>query len=86
MTHTVEQLQSHIKGLSAQLEASKQIINEANQVNLTLRTNIILYQQSYEEAIKETKALQAEVAELIKKVNDLGVDQDNKAKDKPKVA
>ncbi len=45
----IEQMNQHIKGLTAQLDAAKQMVNEALQTILQLKTNHNLLQNAYNE-------------------------------------
>lgn len=55
---------NNIKGLIAQLEASKQMCNELIQVSFQLRTNIVLMQQNSQEEAKKKCELEAHAASL----------------------
>lgn len=46
----VENLQGQIKSMAAQLDATKQMFNEAMASNLQLRTNINLLNQMHQES------------------------------------
>lgn len=66
-----DQLTSQIKGLNAQLEAYKQMLNEQLQTSVNLRTNIILYQQAHQEVSLKNTQLQKELDEANKKIEEL---------------
>lgn len=75
---TFEQLQQQVKGLTAQLEAHKQVVNENLHSIISLKTNIYLYQQAHQEACKLNGELQKEVergklqiADFAKKIAEL---------------
>lgn len=60
----IAQLISQNKGLAAQCEAAKQMVNEGLQVSLQLRTNLHIFQQANQEQATQIKTLQAELAAL----------------------
>lgn len=59
------QLQNQIKGLHAQLEATKQMLNESHGSQLQCRATIIIFQQQINESMKEIANLKAEKNNLI---------------------
>lgn len=59
----IAQLNAQIKGLAAQLEASKQMFNEAIQVNHHLRTNIFIFQQDQQQLIQDRTNLLNELSQ-----------------------
>lgn len=64
-------MSDQIKGLQAQLEASKQMFNEQlNNVHL-LRTQIVLFQQQAQEDALEKKRLDDNVKALTQKILEL---------------
>ena len=75
---TIESLQKdlntandNIKGLLAQLEAAKQMVNEGLSSNLQLRTNLNLFQQANQEYLNENHKLRSTVDALSKKILEL---------------
>jgi len=64
-------LKDQIKGVQAQLNASKQMFNETLEVNLNLRTNIILYQQAHQESLDKNKTLMDSVSTLSNEILEL---------------
>jgi chromosome segregation ATPase len=61
LQNELEIAKSNIKGLTAQLDAAKQMINEILASNLQLRTNVVLFQQSYQEVNQEKHVLKQEL-------------------------
>lgn len=83
MSQELQQAQSHIKGLSAQLEAANQFINDQVQSNLQLRTNLILYTQAHQEVSKANSNLikinsdfALQIKELNEKIVELSPEKD----------
>lgn len=75
---TIESLQKqtkemadHIRGLVAQLEASKQMLNEQLASNLQLRTNLNIFGQANQEYLVNEGKLKGEIEALISKINEL---------------
>ncbi len=72
------QANNNIKGLIAQLEASKQMLNEQLASNLQLRTNMHMFNQANQEFVKDNSKLKQEadnlkqhIITLVAKVNEL---------------
>lgn len=60
----IEQLNTIIKNLTAQMEATRQLLNETLQGSLNLRTNLLLLQQTNEEVNKQNHVLANKILEL----------------------
>ena len=69
-------LQDNVKGLEAQLNATKQMFNESMASNLQLRSSNILFQQNLQELHKEIGELKAKLSESPAPKNE---DQENAA-------
>ena len=67
----VKQLADNIKGLVAQLEASKQMLNEQLASNLHIRTNLQIFGNANKEYLENEARLNSIIAELNKKVDEL---------------
>lgn len=63
----VAQLQQQVKGLNAQLDAAKQMINESLTTSLQLRSNLNLLSATYSENLKKNAELEAKIKELTPK-------------------
>lgn len=61
--NTLEEAKNNIKGLEAQLNATKQMFNESMASNLQLRSSNILFQQNLQELHKELNELKAKLSE-----------------------
>lgn len=69
---------SQVQGLSAQLEAHQQMVNEGLQASVNLRTNLVLYQKAHKdvsagfnEQCKLNEQLNVQVKALTQEVADL---------------
>jgi outer membrane murein-binding lipoprotein Lpp len=67
----IEELENKVQGLTAHVDAIKQMFNEQTETNMNLRTNLLLFQKQYGELARLTQAqepvllsLNAKVAEL----------------------
>jgi chromosome segregation ATPase len=67
----IKQLQDHVKGLSAQLDACKQMFNETSNANLNMRSHIIVLNQHIQEQDGKLKSLADANQNLIKEVMEL---------------
>jgi hypothetical protein len=72
------QTQSQIKGLFAQLEAAKQMVNEGLQTSLQLRATLHIFQADNKDLARQKETMQkqidmhkAQIVELSKKVLEL---------------
>ena len=70
LQNQLDQANSNLKGLNANLEAHKQMLNETLQAVIQLRTNLVLYQQAH------TESSQAN-AELIKQLEFVKTENEN---------
>lgn len=68
----VESLKNHIKGLTAQCEASKQMLNETLASCMQLRTNMHVLSGQLQEAYTEMSELKRIKAENEKQIVELG--------------
>jgi uncharacterized coiled-coil DUF342 family protein len=75
---TIESLQKelnqhkeHIKGLVAQVEATKEMLNESFSTNLQLRTNINVIKRTYNEHVKESSVVKDELNAVKNELNAL---------------
>jgi chromosome segregation ATPase len=57
----IEQYKSHIRGLEAQLNACKAMLNDAHTTSLQLRSSLIIFQQDAQEIHRAKEDLQKEV-------------------------
>ncbi len=64
LQNQLDQANMNIKGLYAQLDATKQMLNEHLAANLQLRTNIVLLQQTNKDLSDETNVLKNQVLKL----------------------
>ncbi len=64
LQNELDQAKLTIKGLNAQLEATKQIANESLASNLQLRTNVVLFQQANQELNQEIHVLKDKLVAL----------------------
>lgn len=71
LINEVEGLKNSLKATTAQLDASKGMLNEYIQGALSLRSNIILFQQMAQDSINSNTALTNEVAQLKSQVDAL---------------
>lgn len=71
----LEQHMNEIKGLRAQLEAHKQMVNEGLAVGVQLRTNLVLFQQALQEANTEKENFKKQVDVLNLKLADAKASQ-----------
>ena len=58
---TKDQNEATLKTVQAQLEAHKQMINEALATNLSLRTQLVMFQQALTDANQKVTNLQVEL-------------------------
>jgi len=65
------QFQAQIKGLTAQLDATKQMLNESLANQLQLRSSLIIMQQSNQEFCKEIANLKGDKEKLLAQVTEL---------------
>ena len=75
----LENANNNIKGLNAQLEACKQMLNEYIAQNLQLRTNLVMCAQLNEEANKNINDLKTQLVKLGAELAEL------KAKEEPTI-
>ncbi len=68
MENELAQAKSQIKGLIAQLDAAKQMVNEGMSTSLQLRTNMVMFQQAHQEQCKTIADLKTEIEGLRKQV------------------
>lgn len=75
---TIEQLQSqldqanlNLRGLQAQVEASKQMVNDGLNVSHQLRTNLIIFQQDNQDLARKNEVAQKQIAQLAAKILEL---------------
>jgi len=66
LQNQVKQYQNILEGVTAQLDAHKQMLNEALNTNLQLRTQNIMMQKRLNEVTEQYKVLQKELEELKK--------------------
>ena len=71
LINEVEGLKNSLKATTAQLDASKGMLNEYIQGALSLRSNIILFQQMAQDSINSNTALTNEVAQLKSQIDSL---------------
>lgn len=64
-----EQLKMQQKGLFAQLEAHKQMVNEGLATSVQLRTNLVMFQQALQEKSQELEATKNSNANLNNQVD-----------------
>lgn len=67
----LKQANDNVKGLAAQLEATKQMYNGSLQNEMQLRSNLVLLQQDNGELRNQNKALADTSNNLIKEIADL---------------
>lgn len=75
MSDELKQAQDQIKGLNAQLEAAKQMVNEGLNIQLQLRTNLQIFAQHNQEVAQENHQLRTTVDTLNKKILELTGDK-----------
>lgn len=56
-----------LKSIKAQLEAHKGMLNEQLQMSIQLRTNLVLFQQAFQEANQKVADLEKRIADLTPK-------------------
>jgi hypothetical protein len=71
LTKELEDTKNQLKGLNAQSEASKQMLNDSLALNHQLRTNLILLQQIHQEAVNKNQGLDFLNKQLSAKVLEL---------------
>lgn len=69
----VPRLKGQVKGLTAELNACKQILNESMQANMVSKTNLNLYADAHAEIGKANQNLIAHVQNLLVKIDKLEV-------------
>jgi len=57
-----------VKGLLAQVDAYRQTVADSNNINLQLRTNVILMQQANKEQLEKIECLSKEIVDLNKQL------------------
>jgi len=59
-----EQLEAQVKGLNAQLDATKQMLNESLAAQLQLRSSLVIFQQTIQEHMGTITNLKNDIAKL----------------------
>lgn len=61
LENEIVQAKENIKGLIAQLDAAKQLVNEGLASNLQLRTNLNLFNQLHQELVQKNSQLMQDI-------------------------
>jgi len=67
----LEQMKNQIKGMTAELNATKQLLNEQIASNLTTRTNLNLYSDAHAQIHKSNGELTQHIQNLLVKIESL---------------
>ncbi len=71
LQNQIKKLNDQIKGLTAQLDAAKGMVNDGLNIQLQIRTNLQLFAQNNQELSQENHQLRTTVDTLTKQILDM---------------